>query len=334
MFRIPSIAMANVFGANANQLVALAALLEEGSVTEAAKRVGVTQSAMSGTLSQLRDLLGDPLLVRVGRSMQPTPRAVALREPLQRALAALAEVLETPRTFDPATSEERFAIALDDRADIVVVPELLRRIRADAPGVQVQVHAWGRHDAPPGLATGELDIAVGVFRPLHRHRRNGAATEAAEAGHMIAPLFEVALVTIARRDHPRVGKKLDLDTFCSLDHILVTEEPWATGLIDTLLAKQRRTRNIAVRVPRHISVGWIVSRTDLVATLDDRIAQLQAVAHGLRVLDPPLSVKPAPLSMIWHERTDRDPARQWLREQLRAVGVGCGEASKAWLRRS
>ncbi len=324
--------MANVFGANANQLVALAALLEEGSVTEAAKRVGVTQSAMSGTLAQLRELFDDPLLVRVGRSMQPTPRALALRDPLRRALDALEEVLDAPRVFDPATSEARFAIALDDRADIVVVPELLRRIGAEAPKVEVQVHAWGRHEPPPGLATGELDVAIGVFRPLHRHGRNGAAVPAAEAGHLIAPLFEVALATIVRRKHPRVGKTLDLDTFCALDHVLVTDEPWATGLLDGLLAKQKRKRRIAVRVPRHISVGWIVAFTDLVATLDDRIAHLHAAAHDLRVLDPPLQIKPAPLSMIWHERTDRDPARRWLREQLRAVGMGCGEASRAWLR--
>ena len=180
-------------------------------------------------------------------------------------------------------------------------------------------------------ASGELDFAIGVFRPLHRHGRNGAGTQAADAGHLVAPLFQVGMATIVRRDHPRVGRKLDLDTFCALDHVLVTDEPWATGLLDGLLAKHKRKRRIAVRVPRHISVGWIIARTDLLATLDDRIAHLHAVAHDLRVLDPPLSVKPAPLSMLWHERTDRDPARRWLREQLRAVGIGCGEASRAWL---
>jgi DNA-binding transcriptional LysR family regulator len=303
-------------------------------VTAAAKRVGVTQSAMSGTLAQLRDVLGDPLLVRVGRSMQPTPRALALREPLQRALAALEEVLEVPGLFNPSTSEERFAIALDDRADLVVVPELLRRIAAEAPRVQLQVHAWGKHDPPPGLATGELDAAVGVFRPVGRPRRNGATTRAADAsGHFIASLFEVRLATLVRRDHPRVGKRLDIDTFCKLDHVLVTEESWATGVVDELLARQKRTRRIALRVPRHLGVGWIVARTDLVTTIDDRIAHLHAETHGLRVLDPPVSVKPVPFSMVWHERTDRDPARRWLREQLRSVASGCGEVTAPPARR-
>jgi DNA-binding transcriptional LysR family regulator len=325
MFRIQSIGMANVFGANANQLVALAALLEEGSVTAAAKRVGVTQSAMSGTLAQLRDVLGDPLLVRVGRSMRPTPRALALREPLQRALAALEEVLEVPTAFDPATSEERFAIALDDRADIIVVPMLVARIRAEAPHVQLQVLPWGKHDAPPGLAGGELDLAVGVFRRDAGSRRNGA--RAAGSGHIVAPLFEVGLATIVRRDHPRVGKQLDLDTFCALDHVLVTEERWASGVVDDLLARHKRTRRIGLRVPRHLGVGFIVANTDLAATLDDRIAHLHADTHGLRVLEPPVSVKAVPFSMLWHERTDRDPARQWLRAHVQSVGSGCGEAT-------
>jgi DNA-binding transcriptional LysR family regulator len=251
---------------------------------------------------------------------------------LQRALAALEEVLEVPAPFDPATSHERFAIALDDRADLVVVPELLRRIRPEAPHVQLQVLPWGKHDAPPGLAGGEIDLAIGVFRSQAGVRRNGVHAEG--SGHFVAALFEVGLATIVRRDHPRVGKRLDLDTFCALDHVLVTEEPWADGVVDVLLAKHKRKRRIGLRVPRHLGVGFIVARTDLAATLDDRMAHLHADTHGLRVLEPPVSVKPVPFSMLWHERTDRDPARRWLREHVQSVGSGCGEATAPARRRT
>lgn len=323
--------MTNVFGTNANQLVALAALLEHRSVTAAAKEVGVTQSAMSGTLAQLRELLGDPLLVRVGRSMQPTPRALALVEPLRRAIGALEEVLVAPRAFDPATTEQRFAIALDDRADLIVVPELLRRLRAEAPGVTLQVRAWGRHDAPPELATGELDLAVGVFTPgtgvVARARASDADASADARGHLLQPLFDVGLVTLVRRRHPLVGRTLDLDTFCAVDHVLVTDEPWATGVVDGALARMKRRRHIALRVPRHLSVGWAVAASDLVATIDDRVARLLAVSHGLRTFDPPVPIRPVPLAMLWHARTDRDPARQWLRERIAGAAVGCGAAT-------
>jgi LysR family transcriptional activator of mexEF-oprN operon len=327
--------MGNVFGTNANQLVALAALLQHRSVTAAAKEVGVTQSAMSGTLAQLRELLGDPLLVRVGRTMQPTPRALALVDPLRRAIGALEEVLVAPRAFDPATSEQRFAIALDDRADLIVVPELLRRVRAEAPGVTLQVRAWGRHDAPPELATGELDLAVGVFTPgtgvVARAPRSVANSEADASGdargHLLQPLFDVGLVTLARRRHPLVGRTLDLDTFCAIDHVLVTDEPWATGVVDAALARLKRRRNIALRVPRHLSVGWAVAASDLVATIDDRVARLLAVSHGLQTFDPPVPIRPVPLAMLWHARTDRDPARQWLRERIAGAAVGCGAAT-------
>lgn len=319
--------MANVFGTNANQLLALAALLRHESVTDAAREVGVTQSAMSGTLAQLRELLGDPLLVRVGRTMQPTPRAIAMVEPLRRAIEALDEVLVAPRAFDPATSRQRFAIALDDRADLVVVPELLRRVRDQAPGVELQVRAWGRHDAPPDLATGDLDVTVGVFNPGIGVPVGTARPSAAQGRYLIEPLFEVGLLTLVRRGHPIIGRTLDLDAYCAADHVLVTDEAWATGVVDGALARVKRERRIALRVPRHLSVGWAVAATDLVATIDDRVARLLAQSHGLRVLEPPVTVRPVPLAMLWHERTHRDPARAWLRERISGAAVGCGRAT-------
>jgi DNA-binding transcriptional LysR family regulator len=327
--------MANIYGTNANQLIALAALLESRSVTEAARRVGVTQPAMSGTLAQLRELLDDPLLVRVGRSMEPTPRALELMGPLRRALAALEEVLETPAPFQPASSEHRFAIAVDDRADLIVVPELMRRIGDEAPRVALQVHAWGRHDPPPALASGDLDVAIGVFRPwgtrsIRRGRGPGPAPAPLAgglAGHLNAPLFSVGLSTLVRSGHPRVGRSLDLDQFCALDHVLVTEESWDTGVIDAMLARKKRTRRIALRVPRFLGVGWIVARTDLVATIDDRIARMQAEALGLRVLATPVAVPDVSFSMVWHERTDSDPARAWLRQQIADTAANCGAAT-------
>jgi DNA-binding transcriptional LysR family regulator len=340
MFRMLSIGMANVFGTNANQLVALAALLRERSVTVAARKVGITQSAMSGTLAQLRETFGDPLLVRVGRSMQPTPRALALMDPLQRAMAALDEALTQPTAFDAATSEARFSLALDDRAEMMIVPELMRHVRDEAPGITVQVHAWGRHRAPPGLATGELDVAVGVFltnpasvAAMKRIRRS-PSPELLPPGHHTAPMLELGLASIVRSDHPRVGKRLDLDTFCALDHVLVTEEPWATGVIDDALARLRRHRRIAVRVPRLLGVGRLVARTDLCASMDERMAWLHAQGNAVRILDPPITVPGAELSMLWHDRTHRDPAREWLREKLRAATAVCGEAHTVKKRRA
>lgn len=333
-----SIGMANVLATNANLLVALAVLLRERNVTVAAARMGITQSAMSGTLAQLRALFDDPLLVRVGRGMEPTPRALALVEPLARAVAAFDEALAQPTTFDPRTSEARFALAVDDRSEILVVPELLRRIRDAAPRISVQVHAWARHRAPPGLATGELDLVLGIFpfarsaSPAALRRLKGAwpssATEPLAPGHHAEPLFELGMASIVRADHPRVGRRFDLDTFCALDHLLVTAEPWSKGVIDDALARAGRTRHIAARVAHLMGVGRIVATTDLCATIDARLAELQAAQLPLRVLEPPVRVPSAPLSLVWHDRTDRDPARQWLREQVRASALARAGATR------
>jgi DNA-binding transcriptional LysR family regulator len=199
--------------------------------------------------------------------------------------------------------------------------------------VVVQVHAWGRHRAPPGLAAGELDLAVGVFVPDDsrllskevRKRWPSSNAEPLPSGHHLAPLFELGIATIVRADHPRVGKQLDLDTFCALDHVLVTEEPWANGVVDDVLARMRRKRRIVVRVPRLLGVGAIVAATDLCASIDARLAWVHSQTHALRLLVPPLTVPEASLSMIWHDRTHRDPARQWLREHVLAVGGLCAK---------
>lgn len=333
-----SIGMTNVTATNANLLVALSVLLREGSVTAAATRMGITQSAMSGTLAQLRSLFDDPLFVRVGRSMQPTPRALALVEPLQRAVAAFDEALAQPQRFDPKTSEARFAIALDDRSEILIVPELMRRIRDHAPGISVQVHAWGRHRAPPGLANGDLDLVVGVFGPskpltpaaIKRLRANGvlSTVEPLPPGHHTQPLFDLDITTMIRADHPKVGKTLDLDTFCALDHILVTEESWSMGVIDDALARLGRSRRIAARVPHLLAVGRLVAMTDLCVSIDSGLAWLHGQTLPVRTVATPVNVPGAALSLLWHDRTDRDPARQWLRAQVQSSGTTCSEATK------
>lgn len=333
-----SIGMANVLATNANLLVALAVLLRERNVTVAAAKMGITQSAMSGTLAQLRTLFDDALLVRVGRAMEPTPRALALLEPLLRGVAAFDEALAQPTTFDPRTSEARFALGLDDRSEILIVPELLRRIRASAPGIAVQVHGWGRHRVPPGLASGELDLVIGVFpvaraaSPAAWKRLKGtwpsSSVEPLTPGHHVLPLVELGMASIVRADHPLVGRRLDLDTFCALDHVLVTEEAWSKGVVDDALARIGRTRRIAARVAHLLGVGRIVAVSDLCATIDARLAALHAAQLPLRVLEPPVRIPGAPLSLVWHDRTDRDPARRWLREQVRAAALAGAEATR------
>jgi DNA-binding transcriptional LysR family regulator len=307
---------------NVNLLVALDALLEEKNVTRAAARAGVTQSSMSASLAQLRTILNDPLLVRSGRTMRTTPLADRIAVDLRRGIDAFAAVLAGGRTFDPRTSEERFVLALSDRVEAVLFPRLVARMRVAAPGVTVQVVPWGHPSPPPELGSGEVDVSVSItVHDADRVAGWNHAPPVLGSGFHSARLFESELASIVRRDHPAVGAELTLDTFCGLEHVLVTEKLGHTGIVDHVLSGLGRQRRIAVRVPRHTLVGELIAATDLVATIDRRVAEELGERCGLRVFRPPVDLPRADISMVWHERTEADAARRWLREQVREVAA-------------
>lgn len=310
---------------NANLLVALELLLRERSVTRAAKLAGVSQSAMSGSLAQLREIFGDPLLVRVGRGMQPTPLASNVHGELARGVEALSAALSGGSRFDPTTSREHFVLALSDRVEFVLLGKLMSHVRSLAPRITLQVLHWSGLGPPPGLASGDADVGTSIRLPPGA---KGAAFPTAAAtgeprapGHQSVALFDSGLSSVVRREHPRVGKRLSLAAFCDLEHVLVTEQLQGRGIVDDALAALGRSRRIAARVPRHTLVADLVTQTDLIATIDRRVASALAASHGLRVFPPPFQLPHGQFELIWHDRTHRDPARRWLRQQIQLVAA-------------
>ncbi len=310
---------------NINLLVALDLLLAECSVSKAARAAGITQSAMSNALAQLRALLDDPLLVRVGRSMQPTPAALALAPELRSGIESFTRVLAGGREFDPSTSREDFVLALNDRVEVPLLPSLLTAVRHAAPGVTIQVLSWGHLAPHPGLADGGVDLSSGIIvdegSRAHDRRRWPSAVPGLAKGMHGERIIHAGLATIIRKGHPRVAKRLTTKAFAELEHILVTERLGANGIVDDALARAGHQRRIAVRVPHHQLVGELVAATDLVATIDHRIAARQAREYDLRVFKTPVDLPRAGLGIFWHDRTDGDPARRWLRAQVRAVAA-------------
>jgi len=300
----------NIRATNLNLLVALDALLEERNVTRAARRIGLTQSGMSAALAQLRQVFDDPLFTRTRGGVEPTLRALELADPLRRGLAALGELFAGPADFDPATSAERFTLAMNDYAELVLLPPLVRSLAESAPGVSLQVlPVWGEAQ---GLATGEVDVAV--LSPSPRF----------PPSHLSEPLLDDEFVCIARRGHPRVGRRLTLDAYLEESHVLVTQEVGAIGSADHVLARMGRTRRIGARVPRFFMVPALVAETDLLGLIDSRVARYFAHHLPLRLLPPPLSFPKTDAwayHLVWHPRSDRDPARRWLRDEIVQVAA-------------
>ena len=289
-----------------NLLVALQALLETGSVTTAAGRVGVTQPAMSRSLARLRQLFGDPLLVRSGRSMAPTPFARALAPELAETMGRLVALLEPGESFDPE-AERTVRVAMVDYAGAVLLPSLVEHLAEVAPRLILEVLPltdWRTSAAD--LATGRLDAAVGF-------------------GHDVADLLECEtlvedrFVCIVRRGHPRVRKRLSLRAFVDLPHVLVSTRGRVRGAVDVALAQRGLERSVAVTVPHFLVAPQVVRKGDCIATMAERIVAL--APQGLRRLEPPLPISGFSVVLAWHPTQRESRVQVWLREQISEVAA-------------
>jgi DNA-binding transcriptional LysR family regulator len=297
----------NISAVNLNLLVAFDALMREQSVTRAARRAGVTQPAMSNTLSQLRRLFDDALFVRHRTGLTPTARAKALAEPIRQGLRLLEGALSAPR-FEPHRSERRFVIAASDYVELVLLPALLRKLSRVAPGVRVQLRPWGLHEVPAELARGEIDLMLGFYDqvPAHHHEQH---------------LFDDEYVCVVRRNHPTVKAKLTLSQYLKLSHVLVSSRSDSPGSVDRALAAQGKTRTIGARVSHFMTVPVLVARTDFVAALDRRVAEVFAAPLGLKLFKPPLALPKGTVGQVWHEQQHSEPGHRWLRDLIAEVSA-------------
>ncbi|RKH66616.1 LysR family transcriptional regulator [Corallococcus interemptor] len=303
---------------NLNLLVALDALLREAHVTRAAARVGLTQSAMSHALAQLRELLGDALLIRGQGGMVLTPRAQQLVAPLKRGLAELRRALRDEPPFEPATATRRFTLATRDFFGSVLLPGALELLGREAPGVDLSVLHVDSTTFSSHLETGEVDLAIIV------------APSPSGPGLRQQKLLTEDFVCVVREDHPTVRRKLDLDTYLKLTHVLISPKGGGVGAVDLALARQGLPpRRIAVRVPYFLIAPLVVSRSDHVLTAPRRLIDAFSKAYALKVFPPPIALPPFDILQVWHERFDGDPAHQWLRELVaRAVNMGSENTRK------
>lgn len=291
-----------------NLLIALDALLQEGNVSRAATRVGLSTPAMSHALARLRKQLGDPLLVRAGQRMAYTPRAQDLKDRVHALAREALDVLATSAPADPRTAQRAFRIRTTDQFLMILNPQLDRRLR-EAPGLSLQVMPVQREDAQL-LREGTIDLAIGVY--------DYSPYSDLPTDLRIQSLFEDEYVCAVRRDHPRVGRSLTLQQYAELEHVQVSVRGPPGGYVDELLAMQGMQRRIARAVPYFMAALALVAETDYILTLAVRFARKMARRFGLRVIRPPraLGLEPYQVSQIWHPRNDRDAAHRFLREAV------------------
>jgi DNA-binding transcriptional LysR family regulator len=291
-------------------LLVLDEALRRRKLAEVAVRLGLSQPAISHALARLREIFGDPLFHRRPGGVEPTPRCLALA-PCVASMLALARAAVAPAApFDPARSEQVFRLTGLDYAAARFGPPLLARFDVAGRGLRLSIRPHVREEALRALAEGEADLAIGFF-----------AKRVAEIE--VQPLYTEDYVVAAAAAHPKLKRRrLDLDLYCALDHVLVSLDGGLRGTVDAALARVGRERRVIAAVPHFLPALAAVADSRAVVTLPRRVAEAYAARFGLRCFAPPLPIRPFVVGAAWHRRTDADPAQRWLREQVAAVADG------------
>lgn len=284
-----------------NLLVAFDALLAEGSVTRAAERVGVGQSAMSHALGRLRRLLKDELFVRAPEGMKPTPRALALAEPTRVTLSAIQEMLLHGEDFDPAEAERTFLLGMPDSIEVVLLPRLLAHLEAEAPGIRLRVRAIDRFDVLEQLDRDRLHLGIA-----------GLLTEGA-VHHKRRRLYVTNYLCLYDPARLPLPPPLTLEDYLAVPHVLGSPRGDAHGVVDDALAPLGLRRTIAVVTPHFAAVPFLLKGARLLSTVPQRPARLFAGRFGLATSPVPVGLPDSDVSMLWHASYDHDPAHRWLR---------------------
>ena len=289
-----------------NLLITLDVLLAEGSVARAAQRLRLSPSAMSRALARLRAATGDPLLVRAGRGLVPTPRALQLREQVSQLVQDAHAVLRPANTLDLGEVVRTFTLRTSEEFVERFGPALLARIAQDAPGVRLRfVHKSDKHSAL--LRDGVVDLETGVVDA-------GASPEV-----LTQALFRDRLVGVVREGHPLSRGPLSAARFAQGQHVYVSRRGQDRGQIDDALEAQGLVRQVSIVVAGFNTAIALARGTDLIASVPERY--ITVPPRGLHCFELPVTLPPFTVAMLWHPRQDADLAHRWLRTCLREV---CG----------
>lgn len=291
-----------------NLLLVLDTLLEERSATRAARRLHVTQSAVSNSLAKLRRILDDPLVVRSQGRLVPTPRAVALGPALRASIEGLRAVVEGGQ-FEPRTTTRRFTLACTDVVTKAIGPSLVAILAERAPESTLRIVTVEHQIQRDGLATGDVDAMLGIPPTTPR----GCSTEVAYTDEM---------VVIARRGHPRMRGRLTLKKYVELPHIEVALFGEPEPRVDEALAKVGARRRIVTSVPEFASIPLLVAHGDAIATTSRRLAEVFLPRLPIEMHRAPIPFAPLEVKLIWHARTDADEGARFFRDVVRRAIAG------------
>ncbi len=290
-----------------NLFVVLDAIYSQGNITRASQTLNLSQPALSHALARLRAMFDDPLFVRQGALMVPTPFTRGIITQVRQGLQLFEASLQVDQSFNPAQTQRSFHLGLRDVFEATILPPLLQKIAEQAPGISIASVRVDRREIETALSSGNLDMVLEVPIPLVGNIRQQRVSRD-------------RLIVLSRKGHSQMPKKksvpLDLDNYLQQRHVLVSSRRQGMGLEDFELNREGLRRQISLRCQHYFAACRVVSETDLLLTMPEQYASI-ANAQFMNRIDPfPLATQPIDAHLYWHASADNDPANAWLREQL------------------
>jgi len=283
---------------------------ETRSVSRAAEQLGIAQATASIALAKLRAHFGDKLFARTPAGMQPTAYAVEIRPSIRQVLDILSQTRSERVAFDPATSARTFRLALTDIRQVVMLPRLVNRLKAIAPGVRIEAETISS-DSPRWMEEGRIELAVGYMPHL-------------DAGFFQRTLLDEGFVCLVSGSHPRIRRKLTMAAFMRESHILVTMSGTGRPIVERTLAEMKLAPTIGLRVPSFLGVSRIVAETDFLVVVPRSLGEAFAASEQLRLLDPPVAFPSYSVRLHWHERQHADAGNVWMRQVIAELFAQAG----------
>jgi len=284
-----------------NLFVIFDAIMREHSITAAAEQLAMTQPSVSNAVARMRHAWNDPLFVKEGRGIKPTPMADRLWQQIGAPLEQITEAANQHK-FDAATAKRTFRIALTDFAVDVLWLPLREVIEQEAQGINIHAIPYAVN-ASSLLKDAEADLIIDI-------------SPGSDPALSATKLFDNDYVCAMSHQHPLAGKEITMDNFIAADHLLVSLSGEASGAVDEILAKQGLKRRIACTVNHFSCIPKMLTNSELITIIPRPIIAHTINAKNLYITPPPFQISPAPISMIWHQRNDRDLGLRWLRENL------------------
>jgi len=289
-----------------NLLPIFVVLMEERSVTRAAQRLGITQPALSNALTRLRAVMRDPLFIRERYGIQPTALALELAPAIAKALATIDNIVVGQQDFDPARAERLITIAPNSYVEFVLVPAIVARLRAIAPGIRLRLTPYGSDVVETGVVSGDTAMVL------------GRVVDAPD-NLVVQHLMDDGLACVVRADHPEISGTMSREQYESLKHVNMQPPGRLRAGLFQALERQGLKREVAVSVTHFLAIPELIAVTDYCSTLPKLICRHLASDPRLKIVPSPVDLGTFPVEMAWHVRYRNDPAHRWLRSLIADV---------------